>query len=209
PSFSISCSTSPIKRTRSSAERTMKTALATDSNILQIFLTYQEINGQFKNEQEKRYAMLQNGEPDMTEDNNIITGNKAIGLKTVLHITLGLYINGPLWVSGQRNWKIIRIIEELARAQEMNIRWAVIHIGTLAGNKKRSDVIANINETLHVIQKNQWNIGILLENSASNNCFGATIPDLIDIVNSINQELRFKDKARLQKRIGICFDTQH
>ncbi|CAG8758809.1 4967_t:CDS:2, partial [Ambispora leptoticha] len=75
----------------------VKTALATYSNILQIFLTYQEINRQFKNEQEKRYTMLQNGEPDMTEDNNIIIGNKAIGLKMVLHITLGLYINGPLW----------------------------------------------------------------------------------------------------------------
>ncbi|CAG8686936.1 7395_t:CDS:2, partial [Ambispora leptoticha] len=130
----------------------VKTALATDSNILQIFLTYQEINSQFKNEQEKRYTMLQNREPNMTEDNNIIVGNKAIGLKMILHITLGLYINGSLWVSGQRNWKIIRIIEELARAQEMNIRWT-----------------------------NQWNIGILLENSASNNCYSSTISDLMDI----------------------------
>ncbi|CAG8589582.1 6215_t:CDS:2, partial [Ambispora leptoticha] len=86
----VSKVTNPTTSTKELAHRTtcdrkwseiVKTALATDSNILQIFLTYQEINGQFKNEQEKSYAMLQNGEPNMTEDNNIIIGNKAIGLK--------------------------------------------------------------------------------------------------------------------------------
>ncbi|CAG8636188.1 3490_t:CDS:2, partial [Cetraspora pellucida] len=52
-------------------------------------------------------------------------------------------------------------------------------------------------------------IGILLENSASNNCYSATIPDLMDIVNSIDQRLRFSNKEKTRKRIRICFDTQH
>ncbi|CAG8827516.1 20302_t:CDS:1, partial [Cetraspora pellucida] len=31
----------------------------------------------------------------------------------------------------------------------------------------------------------------------------------MDIVNSIDQQLRFRNKEKSKKRIGICFDTQH
>ncbi|CAG8485237.1 23551_t:CDS:2, partial [Cetraspora pellucida] len=52
-----------------------------------------------------------------------------------------------------------------------------------AADKNRSDIIDNINEILKELVQQQLEIGILLENSASNNCYGATIPDLMDIVN--------------------------
>ncbi|CAG8485391.1 23559_t:CDS:2 [Cetraspora pellucida] len=70
-------------------------------------------------------------------------------------------------------------------------------------------MIDNINEILKVLVQQQLEIDILLENSASNNCYSATIPDLINIVNSINQQLRFKNKEKSKKRIRICFDIQH
>ncbi|CAG8643472.1 6155_t:CDS:1 [Cetraspora pellucida] len=126
----------------------------------------------------------------------------------ILHTSMGLYLNDPLWNNGKRHWKINRILEEIQRADKIGIKWAVIHIGT-AMNKKRSDVIDNINEILKELVQQQLEIGILLENSASNNCYGATIPDLMYIVNSIDQRLRFSNKEKTKKRIGICFDTQH
>ena len=47
-------------------------------------------------------------------------------------------------------------------------------------------------------------IGILLENSASTNCFGSSLADLMDILNSIDQELRYRNKNKTRKRIAIC-----
>ena len=143
---------------------------------------------------------------DTKADKEIVEGNKNIGIKMVLHTTLGLYINDQLYRNNKINWKVNRIIEECARAETMNIKWATLHLGTKDG-RQRSDVIDNVNYILEKIQP--MKIGILLENSASNNCFGATVADLMDILDSIKQELRYKDKKRQQKQIGICFDTQH
>ncbi|CAG8477076.1 9659_t:CDS:1 [Cetraspora pellucida] len=70
-------------------------------------------------------------------------------------------------------------------------------------------MIDNINEILKELVQQQLEIGILLENSASNNCYSVTISDLIDIVNSIDQRLRFSNKEKTRKRIRICFNTQH
>ncbi|CAG8494642.1 9999_t:CDS:2, partial [Cetraspora pellucida] len=83
--------------------------------------------------------------------------------------------------SGKRHWKINRILEKIQH------------------------MINYINEILKELVQQQLEIGILLKNSASNNCYSATIPDLIDIVNSIDQRLRFSNKEKTRKRI----DTQH
>ncbi|CAG8827944.1 14614_t:CDS:2, partial [Cetraspora pellucida] len=171
-------------------------------------LEYKEPKGTYKNEQMKKYMMVQNGEPNYQEDDNIIQGNRKIGLKMILHTSMGIYLNDPLWNNGKRHWKINRILEEIYRTDKIGIKWVVIHIGT-AADKNRSDMIDNINEILKELVQQQLEIGILLKNLASNNCYGATIPDLMDIVNSIDQQLRFKNKEKSKKRIGICFDTQH
>ncbi|CAG8546066.1 521_t:CDS:2 [Cetraspora pellucida] len=74
----------------------VRTALATDSNLLQVFLEYKEPKGIYKNEQMKKYMMVQNGEPNIQEDDNIIQRNRKIGLKIILHTSMRLYLNDPL-----------------------------------------------------------------------------------------------------------------
>ncbi|CAG8485373.1 23558_t:CDS:2 [Cetraspora pellucida] len=81
----------------------VRTALATDSNLLQIFLEYKEPKSTYKNEQMKKYIMVQNGEPNYQEDDNIIQENRKIGLKMILHTSMGLYLNDPLWNDGKRH----------------------------------------------------------------------------------------------------------
>lgn len=76
-------------------------------------------------------------------------------------------------------------------------------------DRERKDVIENINYILKKIQEKGLDIGILLENSASTNCFGSSLADLMDILNSIDQELRYRNKNKTRKRIAICQDTQH
>ncbi|CAG8477058.1 9658_t:CDS:1, partial [Cetraspora pellucida] len=63
----------------------VRTALATDSNLLQIFLEYKNMNDEYKNRQIEKYVIIQNGEPNWTEDENILQDNKKIGLKMILH----------------------------------------------------------------------------------------------------------------------------
>ncbi|CAG8827517.1 20303_t:CDS:1 [Cetraspora pellucida] len=100
----------------------VRTALATDSNLLQIFLEYKEPKGTYKNEQIKKYMMVQNSKPNYQEDDNIIQGNRKIGLKMILHTSMGLYLNDPLWNNGKRHWKINRILEEIYRADKIGIK---------------------------------------------------------------------------------------
>ncbi|CAG8761211.1 17041_t:CDS:1, partial [Cetraspora pellucida] len=54
-------------------------------------------------------------------DENILRGNKRIGLKMILHTSMRLYLSDPLWNNGKRHWKINRILEKIQCTDKIGI----------------------------------------------------------------------------------------
>jgi deoxyribonuclease IV len=92
------------------------------------------------------------------------------------------------------------LIEELARATDLNIPYLVLHPGASV-NSTEENCIATISKTLDIVfEKVPGSTMILLENTAGQgSVVGYTFAQLAQI----------RSLSTHKKRIGICFDTCH
>ncbi|CAG8696025.1 10159_t:CDS:2, partial [Ambispora leptoticha] len=196
--------------TDGTAEHIINAVIKTGSNIIQTFMTYTPTEQSYSDEMMKNWITLKEGKPNLTNDYKLIKAlegynNDVPQLKIVIHASMGLSINDNFrQYNGNINWKVTRIIQEIKRAKQIGSKVYVLHVGTSnnTGNESRDkqQIKLNLEEILKQTQDTQ--VMVLLENSASNKCYGAQIDELIKIKKSIKKELQeFKDeKGNVQPR---------
>jgi deoxyribonuclease-4 len=91
------------------------------------------------------------------------------------------------------------LVEEVKRADLLNINLLVIHIGSHKGEGISSG-IELVSDAVNLALNNSKNVNILLETSAGyKNSVGSKFSELMKIIDNVS----------LKKRVGICFDTCH
>lgn len=100
-----------------------------------------------------------------------------------------------------RNKSIASMVVELQRAEQLGLRWVVVHPGshTVASE---AEGLANVVTALDAIhaQTNGLNVGTLLENTAGQGTnLGWRFEHLATILAGVGQP----------ERLGVCFDTCH
>ncbi|CAG8771399.1 33407_t:CDS:2, partial [Racocetra persica] len=170
------------------AEQIIQAVITTGSNIIQTFMTYIPTQQFYSDENMKNFITLKEGKPNLTNDYKLIKlleryENDIPELKIVIYASMELSINDKLQYNGVSN--------------------------TDKDAREKIQIKLNLKEILRKTQKTK--VIILLENSASNKCYGANIEELILIKKSIKKELQYfeDDKAQWYPRIKLCFDTQH
>ncbi|CAG8689977.1 8116_t:CDS:2, partial [Ambispora leptoticha] len=160
--------------TDGTAEQIINAVIKTGSNIIQTFMTYIPIEQSYSDKMMKNWITLKEGKPNLTNDYKLI---KDI---------------------------IMTIIQEIKHAKQIGSKVYVLHVDTSnnTGNESRDKQQIKLNLEKILRQTQDTQVMVLLENSASNKCYGAQIEELMKIKKSIKKELQeFKDeKGNVQPR---------
>ncbi|OLS22469.1 MAG: Endonuclease 4, partial [Candidatus Heimdallarchaeota archaeon LC_2] len=98
-----------------------------------------------------------------------------------------------------RNKSIASLVEEVSRADLLDVNFLVIHIGSHKGEGLTSG-IKNVIDAVNFALNENNRVKILLETSAGyKNSVGSKFEELMQII----------DKIEIPKRVGVCFDTCH
>jgi len=118
---------------------------------------------------------------------NVRSYLKNKDIETIVHISV------QLCISRSYGKNLIRINQELRYAQKLNAQYIVIHTGTRG---KRTKIPLRIFKDRLTNLLSLTRIPILVENTASKQCFGSTFKELKDLI---------KD----QQNCYIVYDTMH
>jgi deoxyribonuclease-4 len=111
------------------------------------------------------------------------------------------YLINPATNDPQNRAKSLNaLIDELNRAEKLNIQWVVLHPGSHKGSGS-ADGISRCAELIDkAFAKAQSTSGILLETtSGQGNTIGSSFEDIASII----------DESKNPDRIGVCLDTCH